>query len=93
MHAIDIHANPDAEELGHSNFRIPSTFVGGPHYANHKCQQVLTCAAKFGVDNMLFVTATFNEDWPVVDELLGAQSRTRATTVRLLAPSCCNFQV
>jgi hypothetical protein len=82
---VDIEANPDAKKIGHADVRIPASFVGGPHYAAHKCDEILTCAAKYGVDNMIFVTPTFNDEWPIVNELLACQGRARITTVCSIA--------
>lgn len=90
---VDIEANPDAKKLGHANVRIPVSFIGGPHYAAHKCDEILTCAAKYGVDNMFFATPTFNEKWPIVDDILSCQGRARTATVcstALTVSLCCS---
>jgi hypothetical protein len=71
-HAADIAANPRAQQVGRPS-HIPGTFIGRPHSAQHMCDEVMTAATHFGVDNILYVTISLNSRWAVIDELCRAQ--------------------
>jgi hypothetical protein len=64
----DIAANPDAH-IGHSTF-IPSSHIGGPRYFTAKKSDLTFCAARYGTNNMIFLTVTLDPQCDAVKELI-----------------------